>query len=73
MQLRLRALEVSKEDLVFTAQRYLMQAIEEDKTSRVVFGSQNADFTTLETEGWNVFNPIDFLSYTYFDKWNKKF
>jgi len=38
----------------------------------VVFGSQNANFEPLEQEGWNIFNPIDFLSYKYFDKWNEE-
>lgn len=71
MELRLRALEVTKDDLVHVAQKYMMNAIEEDKTSRVVFGSQNAEFGALEKEGWNIFNPIDFLSYKYFDQWNE--
>ena len=44
MQLRLRALEVSKDDLVYVAQKYLMGAIESDSTSRVVFGSQQTNF-----------------------------
>ena len=72
MQLRLRALEVSKDDLVYVAEKYLMGAIERDSTSRVVFGSQQTNFEPLESDGWNIYNPIDFLSHTYFDKWNKK-
>lgn len=52
MRLRLKALEVSKEDLVFVAEKYLMGAIEKNQTSRVVFGSQGADFKTLEESGW---------------------
>ena len=58
---------------MFVAQKYIMNAIEGDRTSRVVFGSQNAKFTELERDGWSVFNPIDFLSYSYFDRWNKEF
>ena len=50
----------------------MMANIEESKTSRVVFGSQNAEFTALENDGWNIFNPIDFLSYKYFDQWNEE-
>ena len=72
MQLRLRALEVSKDDLVYVAQKYLMGAIESDSTSRVVFGSQQTNFEPLEKDGWSIYNPIDFLSHKYFDKWNKK-
>ena len=72
MKLRLRALEVRKEDLIYVAEKYLMSAFEKNKTSRVVFGSQNADFASLEKSGWNIFNPIDFLSYTYFDQFNKQ-
>lgn len=71
-RLRLRALEITKEDLVFVANKYMMNAVEQNHTSRVVFGSQNADFTLLEKGGWNIFNPIDFLSYKYFDDFNKE-
>ena len=49
-----------------------MSNIEADRTSRVVFGSQQANFGTLESDGWNIFNPIDFLSYKYFDQWNEQ-
>lgn len=70
MNMRIRALEVTKDDLVYVAQKYMMANIEEAKTSRVVFGSQAADFAPLESDGWNIFNPIDFLSYKYFDQWN---
>lgn len=67
MNLRLRALETRKEDLVYVAEKYMMSQIERNQTSRVVFGSQSADFTAMEREGWSIFNPIDFLSYKYFD------
>lgn len=69
-QLRLKALSVRKEDLVLVANKYMMHAIEQNHTSRVVFGSQSADFSVLEKSGWNIFNPIDFLSYKYFDQFN---
>ena len=70
LKLRLRALEVTRKDLMRVAEKYMMTAVEEEATSRVVFGSQNAKFDALEKEGWNIYNPIDFLSYKYFDKWN---
>ena len=54
MQLRLKALEVSKDDLVRVASKYLVDAIENQRTSRVVFGSQSADFGDLESNGWTV-------------------
>ena len=72
MRLRLRALEVRKEDIIYVAEKYIMNAMEHNKTSRVVFGSQNADFTSLEKSGWSIYNPIDFLSYSYFDQFNKQ-
>lgn len=65
-------LDLTREDLVAVAEKYLIKAIEGGKTSRVVFGSQNADFNGLETQGWRVQNPIDFLSYSYFDQWNQE-
>ena len=71
LKLRLRALEVTQEDLIYVAEKYMMGAIEKNATSRVVFGSQNAEFTALENDGWNIYNPIDFLSYKYFDQWNE--
>lgn len=37
--MRLKALEVRKDDLVYVAEKYLMAAFEQNKTSRVVFGS----------------------------------
>lgn len=40
LRLRLRALEVTKDDLIYVAEKYMMNSIENDKTSRVVFGSQ---------------------------------
>ena len=72
MSLRLKALDVTRDDLVFVAQKYLMGAIEKNQTSRVVFGSQSADFKSLEGAGWSVFNPIDFLSFKYFDQFNNQ-
>lgn len=38
-RLRIRALEVSKQDLVFVTNKYMMNAVEHNNTSRVVFGS----------------------------------
>ena len=51
-------------------EKYIAKALEDGHTSRVVFGSQNSDFSELEGKGWKVQNPIDFLSYKYFDQWN---
>jgi hypothetical protein len=48
----------------------MMEAIEGGKTSRVVFGSQSQG-EDLVREGWSVHNPMDFLSTTYFDRWNE--
>jgi len=70
MKLRLRALDLTREDVAAVAEKYLMKAIENGHTSRVVFGSQQANLSDLEGKGWSVFNPIDFLSYKYFDQWN---
>jgi Zn-dependent M16 (insulinase) family peptidase len=72
MKLRLRALDLTREDLVAVAEKYLIKAIENGRTSRVVFGSQQAPFDELQQQGWSVFNPIDFLSYKYFDQWNQE-
>jgi len=54
LKLRLRALDVTREDLVSVAEKYLAKAMEEGHTSRVVFGSQNSDFGELEGKGWVV-------------------
>ncbi len=71
MKLRLRAMDLTREDVAAVAEKYLMKAVEGGHTSRVVFGSQQAPFEELEGKGWSVFNPIDFLSYQYFEQWNK--
>ena len=42
MKLRLAVLDLGPDDVVRVAEKYLMSAIEQGKTSRVVFGSQNA-------------------------------
>ena len=42
MKLRLRALDLTREDIAGVAEKYLMKAIEQGRTSRVVFGSQSA-------------------------------
>lgn len=39
MKLRLRALDLTREDVVAVTEKYLIKAIESGKTSRVVFGS----------------------------------
>lgn len=54
------------------AEKHLMSQIEAGKTNRVVFGNQNENLEALAEKKWNIFNPIDFLSYKYFDEWNKK-
>jgi len=72
MKLRLRALDLTREDLAAVADKYLIKAIEQGHTSRVVFGSQQAPIEEMEAKGWSVFNPIDFLSYKYFDQWNSE-
>ena len=48
-----------------------MSAIENGQTSRVVFGSQTANIEELSTSGWSVHNPMEFLSTSYFDRWNE--
>ena len=39
MKLRLRALDLTREDVVAVAEKYLIKAIENGNTSRVVFGT----------------------------------
>jgi len=46
-----------------------MKALEEGQTSRVVFGGLERS-KELDTKGWKVYNPIEFLSPRYFDKYN---
>lgn len=49
----------------------MVTAIEDGSTSRVVFGSQGGE-DALSRDGWSVHNPMDFLSNSYFEKWNEK-
>jgi len=72
LHLRLRALDCSKADLQEFAQKYMMSAVEKGETSRVVFGSQheNAELQDLLVDDWNAQSPMDFLSNSYFERWN---
>ena len=52
----------------------MMSAIESGETSRVVFGAQNDGKNSiydLTSEGWAIHNPMDFLSSSYFERWNE--
>lgn len=51
----------------------MMSAVESGETSRVVFGAQ-ADEERLNdfvSDGWSVYEPMDFLSSKMFEKENK--
>lgn len=69
LMLRLKALDCSKADLQDFAEKYIMKAIEEGKTSRVVFGSQyeSKELIELQQDGWIAQNPMEFLSNEYFE------
>lgn len=76
LKLRLRALDCSASDLQEFARKYLMSAIESGHTSRVVFGSQSRQedsggMDELGRDGWSIHNPMEFLSNSYFDRWNQ--
>lgn len=71
LNLRLRALNCSKKDIQIFADKYLVSAIEKGETSRVVFGTQSLGIDELTADGWSVHNPMDFLSNTYFERWNE--
>lgn len=71
LKTRLRALDCSKEDIIDYVRKYMVTAIEDGSTSRVVFGSQGGE-DALSRDGWSVHNPMDFLSNSYFEKWNEK-
>ena len=46
-----------------------MKSLEDGTTSRVVFGGVERS-KELDTKGWKIYNPIEFLSSRYFDKFN---
>lgn len=51
-----------------------MPPIENGETSRVVFGAQNDgrnSVSDLSNDGWAIHNPMDFLSNSYFERWNE--
>lgn len=71
-QLRLHALDCTKEDIMNYAKKYIEPAMEKDKISRVVFGSQKSmegvdSFESLEKEGWEIKNPVQDLVSEKFD------
>ena len=66
----LRAISCTWEEIAQLAETTIMKWFEDGQTSRVVFGG--VDMTKdLDDNGWKIYNPIDFLSTTYFDKFNK--
>ena len=65
---RLRALDSTKEDMKRFAEQVIMKEIENERTSQVVFGSQTVDKSDMESRGWKVTNPVEFLRQDdYFD------
>lgn len=71
-ELRLIALDCTKEDIQEYAKKYIQPAMEDNKISRVVFGSQKSmegadSFESLEKEGWEVKNPVQDLVSESFD------
>ena len=68
----LRALDADKERLVDFARKYFLPALEEGKTARVVFGTQDiessGDYEVLQSDAWTFHNPMSFLSSKYFEE-----
>ncbi len=65
-------LETSKAELKETAGKNVMEQLVEGKTARVVVGSTAnvAGGVMEEEEGWKFYNPTEFLSQKYFEKYN---
>jgi Zn-dependent M16 (insulinase) family peptidase len=59
---RKRLLDVSKQDLVDVAEKYLYTSVKKGETSQVIFGSQNNDLETLMQRGWKIERPVEELS-----------
>ena len=72
LNMRLRALDADKERLVDFARKYFLPALEEGKTARVVFGTQDiessGDYEVLQSDAWTFHNPMSFLSSKYFEE-----
>ena len=67
---RINALNCTREDVAKIAEEKFLMNLEHGRTSRVVFGSEDTGNNISEQSGWKVYNPIDFLSSSYFDKFN---
>lgn len=53
---RLKCLEVNKNDIIRVAEKYLLNPLLENKSSKVIFGSNDNDLNDLKEKNWNVIN-----------------
>lgn len=67
---RITALDCNKE-LVSDMAKTIMAQLEKGNSSRVVFGAQLNEDDEIRSNGWKVEKPLEFLSSSYFDKYNK--
>ena len=51
---RLKVFDVSKEDVIKVAEKYIYKAMLEDKSSKVIFGPKSANLEGLVSRGWRV-------------------
>ena len=53
---RLNCLKVNKNDIIRVAEEYLLKPLSENKTSKVIFGSNDNDLDDLKEKNWNIIN-----------------
>lgn len=59
---REQILGVTKEDLLEVAEKYILESLKNDKTSKVIFGAKNDDLDVFVSRDWKVERFVDGLS-----------
>ena len=55
-------LDATADDMIDVAQRYILDAMEKDKTSKVIFGAKNENLDIFVSRDWKIERFIEGLS-----------
>ena len=59
---RQQLLDVTREDINYVVEKYVLKSMESDKTSKVIFGSAGDSMEAFIERGWKVERFVDELS-----------
>ena len=59
---RKQLLAVTRDDIIEVSEKYMLDALKKDQTSKVVFGTMKGDLESLMERGWKVERFVENLS-----------